>query len=163
MRKRNSMVTIGITSLFLIFCVLCMVIFSLLSLATSRSDRSMSEQTLTQTTHYYNACSTATELCLEIEDHLISNYKITKNEADFFQQLDFFQIDSLTEITFDWNQEARQFSFEIPYSDTQALTVTLSICYPYAPSEIFLEITSWKTIAIGNWNPDTKQSIFQGE
>lgn len=163
MKKRNSIVTLGMTSLFLIFSVLCMVIFSLLSLNTSRSDRSMSEQTLLQTQKYYEACSTAAQLCLEIEDHLVFTYQSTENKEDFYKQLDFFQIDSLNQFTFDWNEETSQLSFEIPYSDTQALTVTLHVLYPYAEHDVFLNISSWKTIVIGEWNPDTKQSIFQGD
>lgn len=164
MKKRNSLVTIGVPSLFLIFSVLCMVIFSLLSLSTSRSDLSMSEQTLTQTTNYYNACNTATELCLEMEDQLLSNYANAENKNDFYRQLDFLQTDFPNlNVSVHWNAETKQVSFEIPFSDTQALSVTLNTFYPETETDSFLEIDSWKTIVIGDWDPDTKQNIFQGE
>lgn len=167
MKKRTSMVTLGITSLFLIFSVLCLVIFSLLSLGTSRSNLSMSLQTMEQTTNYYDACTKATELCLKIEDLLISAYENTTNEADFYKTIADFPDE-----TFVLNETTQQISFEIDFSNTQSLLVILNIFYPSKGSafskasdhtDTFLEIDTWKTILTGTWEPDLTQHIFQGE
>lgn len=167
MKKRTSMVTLGITSLFLIFFVLCLVIFSLLSLSTSRSDLSMSLQTMEQTNNYYEACNVATELCLEIENFLLTAYKNCDSEATFFQTLTAFPNETIL-----WNENNRQVSFEIAFSDTQSLLVILNIFYPEKDQtfskdlnhpDIFMEIDTWKTILTGTWEPDHTQHIFQGE
>ena len=167
MKKRTSMVTLGITSLFLIFSVLCLVIFSLLSLGTSRSDLSMSQQTMEQTSNYYDACNVATELCLEIEDFLLTAYKNCGSKATFYQTLTAFPNETIL-----WNENNRQFSFEIAFSDTQSLLVVLNIFYPQKDQtfskasnlpDTFMEIDTWKTILTGTWEPDHTQHIFQGE
>lgn len=167
MKKRTSMVTLGITSLFLIFSVLCLVVFSLLSLGTSRSDLSMSLQTMEQTGNYYEACNTATELCLEIEDFLLTAYKNCYSKEKFYQTLADFPNKTIL-----WDENNRQISFEIAFSDTQSLLVVLNIFYPANDQifskasnlpDTFLEIDTWKTVLTGTWEPDHTQHIFQGE
>lgn len=158
MKKKNSLVITGITSLFLIFCVLCMVILSLLSLGTSRSDLSMSKKTMDLTTSYYDACTMASKLCLETENLLWKTYSETKNADDYFKTAEI----NLNECLL-WNADAHQISMEIPFSDTQALLVCLNVFYPQSDTDKCLEIQSWKTILIGSWNPDTKQPIYQGD
>lgn len=167
MKKRTSMVTLGITSLFLIFSVLCLVVFSLLSLGTSRSDLSMSQQTMEQTSNYYEACNTATSLCLEIEDFLLTAYKNCDSEEKFYQTLAAFPNETIL-----LHENNRQVSFEIAFSDTQSLLVVLNIFYPQKDQtfskasnlpDTFMEIDTWKTILTGSWEPDHTQHIFQGE
>lgn len=158
MRKKISFVTLGIPSLFFIFSVLCMVIFSLLSFRTSQSDLAMSTQTMEQTTQYYQACQKAADLCLKIEDFSIDIYQNTEDKNAYYQQMAF-----LSDTVLFWNETAKQYSFEIPYSDTQALSVILNIFYPLTEEDSFLEIDTWKTIFTRNWTPDTNLHLFQGE
>lgn len=158
MKRKNSFVVTGITSLFLIFCVLCLVILSLLSLGTSRSDYKMSRQTMDLTASYYEACSRASSLCLEAEDFLWNSFSQSSDQDEYFKLVENFSHD-------DWilDKDTLQFSLEIPFSQTQALCIRLNILYPEADSHTCMEIDAWETMLIGSWNPDTKQPIYQGD
>lgn len=158
MKQKNSLVITGITSLFLIFTVLCMVILSLLSLGTARSDLAMSQQSMTLSSDYYNACSTATELCLQIEDHLWNIYAEHPEYDDFFAEINLF-----SHKDFSYDTEKKQLSTEIPFSDSQSILLCLDILYPDNEHDTILQIQTWKTIVTGTWNPDTKQHIYQGD
>lgn len=158
MKKKNSLVITGITSLFLIFSVLCLVILSILSLGTSRSDLAMSKQTMVQTANYYEACNSASEICLNIEDNLWNFYHNSANSDEYYQKIASISYKNLT-----WDALNHMLSLKIPFSKTQALLITLEILYPLSDDDVCLNICTWKTIATGTWNPDNIQPIYQGE
>ena len=193
MKKKNSLVITGITSLFLIFSVLCLVILSLLSLGTSRSDLAMSKQTAEQTAEYYNACNEASEICLEMEEDLWEIYVKSEDSISYFDEVGnlpdtltcikdtsanaegnispketALQTNSSVSYAFclnniNWDTETRQITMEIPFSDSQSLFVCLDILYPESDDDTVLQTETWKTIVTGTWNPDNKQHIYQGE
>lgn len=158
MKKKNSFVTTGIVSLFLIFSVLCLVILSLLSLGTSRSDYTMSEQTLTGTCEYYEACSQAARTCLEIEDFLYEIWQDSRDASDYYEKINTFSIENTT-----WRFGEQQLLFEIPFSAYQSLIVSLDILYPDSSDDPLLSVNTWKTAVTGTWNPDTTQPVYQGD
>lgn len=152
------MVTLGITSLFLIFAVLCMVILSLLTLGSSRSDLRMSKRSMEQTTAYYDACGSASDLCLQAEEYLQTIYDRTSNEKDYLKETA-----SLTSRGFLWEQDSRILSFDVSFSDTQTLHVEAEVLYPRTENGPFLELLTWQTLSTGTWNPDTKQPVYTKE
>lgn len=157
-KKHNSMVTLGITSLFLIFAVLCMVILSLLTLGSARSDLRMSRRSMEQTTAYYDACSKATELCLQAEEFLETAYQEAADEKDYYRT-----VSELRTQGFLWVENTEILSFEVPYTDTQVLRAEATVLYPADPQGPFLELNTWQTYSFGTWNPDTKQPVYTKE
>lgn len=157
-KKHSSMVTLGITSLFLIFAVLCMVILSLLTLGSSRSDLRMSRRSMEQTTAYYDACTEATDLCLAAEEYLQTAYEESASKQEYLKKAG-----GLTQQGFLWNEESLALSFQIPFSDTQTLYVEAKIHYPETADGTFLELCTWQTQSAGTWNPDMKQPVYTKE
>lgn len=157
-KQHSSLVTLGITSLFLIFAVLVMVILSLLTLGSSRSDLNMSKRSMTQTTAYYDACGTATDLYLQAEEFLHNAFTQTASKSDYLQKAS-----ELTEEGFTWDQNTRTLAFDAPFSDSQALHVEMTILYPQTTEESVLDIHTWQTISTGTWTPDTRQPVFTKE
>lgn len=157
-KKQNSMVTLGITSLFLIFAVLCMVILALLTLGSSRSDLRMSRRSMEQATAYYDACSEATDLCLVVEEFLQTAYEECQDEKEYLEKTE-----ELTKQGFLWDIENQILSFHIPFSDTQTLYVEAEVCYPHTADDAFLKLSTWQTQSAGTWIPDTKQSVYTKE
>ena len=158
MKKRSSLVITGITSLFLIFSVLCLVILSLLTLGTSNSDLAMSKRSMEQTSNYYNTCSRASDLCLEMENNLWTLYFDSTDENDFYKK-----IDTISNEHFIWDSSKRQLSLELSFTDSQALLICLDVLYPESDAETCLQVNTWQTIVTGTWNPDNRQHIYQGE
>lgn len=157
-KKHTSMVTLGITSLFLIFAVLCMVILSLLTLGSARSDLHMSRRSMEQTTAYYDACSTATDFFLQAEDILRTAYQESEGEKEYFRK-----VSELGAQGFLWAEDTKRLSVEVSFSDTQVLRGEAIVFYPGGPEGPFLELKAWQTYSTGTWNPDTKQPVFTKE
>ncbi len=155
MKKNRPLVTLGITSLFLIFAVLCMVILSLLTLGSARSDLRMSKRSMKQTEAYYAACSKAAQLCLDAEDFLKASYLDTRGEKDYMDK-----VSELCSLGFLWKEDTHTLSVQIPFSDTQFLHTEASVCYPDSPKGPFLRLNTWQTYSDGAWTPDTKQPVF---
>lgn len=153
---RNSLVTLGTTSLFLIFSVLCMVILALLTLGSSRSDLNMSKRSMEQTATYYDACTTASDLCSQAEEFLHCVLRQTANEKEYLENAA-----DLSTLGFIREDDSHIFTIEVPFSDSQSLHVELYILYPQEETEPLLKIHTWQTISTGNWNPDTRQHVYQ--
>lgn len=160
MKRKNHMVTMGITSLFLIFSILCLVILSLLTLRSSRSDLRMSENSMEQTTAYYEASTKASDLCKKIDSHLEKNHQQADGEHDYYNSLS--EISHLDE-HMSWDADTNEIYITLPVTATQELLVTLKVLYPQVPGTPYMEITSWKTTASGDWTPDIKQPVYKGE
>lgn len=180
-RKEHSFVSVGITSLFLIFSVLCLVILALLTLGTSRSDLRMSRLSLEQTTAYYEACGEITDLYSRIDNLLSQTYIETDDTEGYYSkvcaQMDALS-DSLTEsystdasvepeenpdLPLAYDETSHRLSLHQPISDSQILYAELEVLYPQEGEASFLVIHTWKTKARGDWNPDTKQPVYKGE
>lgn len=157
-KQRSSLVTLGITSLFLIFAVLGLVILALLTLGSSRSDLNMSLASMEQTTAYYDACQTATDFCLQAEKFLRDAYEQTSNADQYFRKAAGLENDG-----FFWEDTSRALTFDVPFSDSQALHVEMSVLYPQEPDENLLDIHTWQTISTATWTPDTRQPVFTKE
>lgn len=176
--KKHSFVSIGIPSLFLIFSVLCLVILCLLTLGTSRSDLRLSELALDQTSAYYEACGEATELYNQAEKSAAEMYEQAgnlnrtastapsaseayaqdKHAAAYHAALKEFAGNSPG---FTWDEDTEELSLEIPFSESQALHVTLNAPFPHVDGGPYLQIASWKTVATGTWEADTRQPVFK--
>ncbi|MDO4274088.1 MAG: hypothetical protein Q4D16_10485 [Eubacteriales bacterium] len=181
-RKQHSFVTVGITSLFLIFGVLCLVILSLLTLGTSRSDLRMSRRSLEQTTAYYDSCSNVTDFCRRLDQFLSEAYTETDNKGGYYEKVntmfnnvpdslgdalshtDVSQAsDETASLSFSYDETSRRLSVSAPFSDSQVLQAELEILYPERAGDSYLQILAWKTDQQGSWDPDTKQPVYKGE
>lgn len=153
MKKQSSFVSMGITSLFLIFSVFGLVILSLLTYHTSRSDRAAASQSLAQTAAYYSACSHAADLYTELNTLLQENGASVSTDPEAICSL------SLPENVL-YDTELHRFTILCSVSETQELLVTLelSVSDDSAPA---LAISEWRTRAAGEWNPDLHQNVYQ--
>ena len=81
MRQRQKpIITIGVSSLLLIFLSLCLIIFAVLSLVSARADLSLSENMARRTRIYYEAESSAADLLSSLDEALVSHYQDSKDE-----------------------------------------------------------------------------------
>ena len=154
-KKHNSLVTLGITSLFLIFAVLGMVILALLTLGSSRSDLNMSLKSMEQTTAYYDACTEASDFCLTAEKFLQNTLTESADKQEYFQKAALLKDDGLT-----FDADTQTLAFDVPFSDSQALHVEMTVLYPQETEGSVIDIHTWQTISTAAWTPDTHQPVF---
>lgn len=182
-RKQHSFVTVGITSLFLIFSVLCLVILALLTLGTSRSDLRMSRLALEQTTAYYDACGEVTDFCSELDALLSTSCTQAMDEEAYYKKVNTIVNDIAHSLEsspspadevsktpdqegglfFSYDKTSRRICVYASFSENQRLFTELEILFPEKEGDSYLEILTWKTEVQGSWNPDTKQPVFKGE
>lgn len=156
--KQGSLVTLGITSLFLIFAVLCLVILSLLTLGTSQADLQMSRQSMESTAAYYDACREASLQYLKLEEELQEFSGTTHSTRELLEAANSLNLDGVSA-----DFRTGHLILELPFSENQSLLAELSPNIADSGQELHLEILSWQTISTGTWNPDTKQPVLNAK
>lgn len=125
MKEKNHLFSAtGIPSLFLIFGVLMLVILSLLGYGTSRQDLRASSLSLEQTSAYYNACSEAADFYSELVQTLEGFQEQAKTETAYYQLVSDY-LNSQENV--EWDSEEHTAEYVRAFSDTQSLTVKVSV------------------------------------
>lgn len=156
MKQKTSMVTTGITSLFLIFVVLSLAILSLLSLGNSRADRAMSVQSLQATVEYYHAKSKSADFRAAIERIILDNSD-TKDYDKIVNEIKSTYPDVLFE------EKSNELTSVFPISDDLQLEMILKLISDDSNNnagEIQAELISLRSIPAGEWNPDLSQNLL---
>lgn len=120
--------TIGSSSVLIIFVILCLVCLAMLSITSANSDQKLSKRILDRTTAYYTACNEAEKALAGIDHTLASIYTDSIDEEDYFSTV------------------GHNKSYTIPISDLQTLQVNIEILYPLSDEDTFYRITSWQVL-----------------
>ena len=156
-KSSGAMVTTGIPSIFLIFSVLCLVILSLMSLGTSRTDLRSSQNSLSQTEKYYEACENASHLCAQIEE----SFEAYTGSAAADECMAYAESILLAHSDISRPGEGAQlYILTVPFTDTLKLNVELLPVMDSSQSRPHLRIQGWYTTQEQNWAPDLHQHLF---
>ncbi len=143
-RKKNDYGTqIGSSSLLLIFVVLCLVSFAALAIVSANADSKLTEKLKNRTAAYYTACSQAQENLADIDAQLQEAYASVASDNLYYASV----------------QE--QYSFTVPFTDSQELSVTVVPQYPRKAGEPYYRIISWKVKNITSPEFDTTLPVLQ--
>ncbi len=99
-KKNNKQkIQIGSSSLLLIFTILCLVVFSTLSISSAKADYKLALKYEKSINNYYEADNQGEELKRQVNNELIRQYLISKNDVEFYNNLsrqfkDAFNIDN---------------------------------------------------------------------
>ncbi len=147
--NNRSPVSIGISSLILIFVMLCLLTFSVLSLVSARADMRLSRRSANRTTAYYDAENRANDILLSIIG-CMEEYADSPDSSSFYQQLQ-EQLDGRDGISF---TDASHLQYEVPLEEEQILSVSLELSYePYEDGSHY-RILAWNTVSLHEWNSD---------
>ena len=133
--KKMPKISIGITSMTVILCVLCLTVFSVLTLSTAVSERNFSVKRAEATKAYYKAETAAAKLA----NGLIE----ADNAVDFAKENHIQVITEETELIFQYGW---------PIDEGQELSVELT------QSEDW-KITKWQIVSTADWTPDESRGI----
>ena len=137
--KRIPKISIGITSMTVILCVLCLTVFSVLSLSTALTERKLAEKRAVSVQNYYKAETEAVEIVNELQ-------KKSENKEDVFAYANKIGVvvkDNL-------------FFFHKTIDDGQDLSVVLQYKNGF-------DILEWKVVSTADWTPDESLHVWDGE
>ena len=136
--KRMPKISIGITSLTVILCVLCLTVFAVLTLTTAISERELAEKRAEVTSDYYAAENEAAKLV---------------NELQIAWEIgaDLQEIAEKNGIVI----ENEIFRFQKAIDEAQELNVVLRL-------ENGFEIEAWQIVSVVDWTPDESIQVWDG-
>ena len=144
MKKKQGMsVSIGSSTMLLIFVVISLVSFSVLSLSSAITDKKFADKVKQKNISYYNACNLAEEQLSDLDSMLSDIYALSADKAAYFEQAG-----EGTTIT-------------IPVSDYQELQVVVRFLYPQETGDTFYKIDSYSLVNINTPELDEGLMLLQ--
>lgn len=137
--KKTPKISIGITSMTVILCILCLTVFSVLTLSTALSERELSRKRAEAAEEYYRAERQAAEMANGLID--------APNALDFAEKN---QIVTVTE------GEKQVFRYAWPIDENQELSVELVYANDW-------KVTRWQVVSTESWTPDESLNVWDGE
>ena len=144
MKKKQGMsVSIGSSTMLLIFVVISLVSFSVLSLSSAIKEKKFADKVKQKNISYYNACNLAEEQLADIDSTLSEAYILAADENAYF--------DSIGEGT----------TITIPVSEYQELQVVVTFLYPLNTGDSFYEIQNYSLVNINTPELDEGLMLLQ--
>lgn len=172
-KEQSSFVSIGSSSLLIVFLILCLAAFAILSLSSAKSDYSLSERLAEHKSQYYEASSRA-EVVLDKIDGILEETAQTSDLSAPFQSsedflsssyigsvmglLDSASIDG-TSISCTLQDEGLIVSYKIPAGDKQSLDVELFVT-DCTNSESYYRIQKWQINSTSAWEGDNTLNLM---
>lgn len=148
-RQRSPFITIGSSSLLVVFLVLCLVIFAVLALSSAHSDYTFSQKLAQKEQKYYEASNQGEEMLRLIDDAIFAGGGWKASEIQKLQaQAEAKDLNlSLTSL------EEGGLRLEIFIDERQSLSITLAL----EEGSSSYEILAWQTVTHRSW--ETKDHI----
>lgn len=149
-KKKDFSVSIGFSSIMMVFIMICLVTFAALSVLTANSDHRLSSKMADKTTAYYEADAIGKGVACQIDQALASLYAECSDEMTYYSSISPERLiidmpDKVKNVTVDFEQEVPVVSYQVTISDIQTLYVSLEVHYPKSGEENFYKIMSWQT------------------
>lgn len=144
MKKKTGMsVSIGSSTMLLIFVVISLVSFSVLSLSSAITDKKFTEKIKQKNLTYYDACNLAEEGLCAIDTMLSQAYASCSNAEAYFAKV------------------SKGTTIAIPISDYQELQVVITYLYPEKEGDSYYTIESYSLINTGTPDLDDGLMLLQ--
>lgn len=144
MKKKQGMsVSIGSSTMLLIFVVISLVSFSVLSLSSAVTDQKFTENIKIKNLGYYNACNIAEEEMGIIDASLAEAYASCGSEEEYFDTI------------------SHESLIQVPVSEYQELQVVLKHLYPLTEGDSYYEIESYCLVNINSPEIDDGLHLIQ--
>lgn len=169
--KRHSRtgLSIGVSSILVIFVLLCLVTFSVLSLVSARADKALSDKNTAHLKAYYAAETTAYETLAKIDALLMKNFEANANDAAYLDRCE----TALQDAGYLTRRDADSLwvEYAVSVSDVQQLNISLRVrnaaertAAALAPSAEkqpgFYAVESWAVEGAGTWQPTDELPVY---
>jgi hypothetical protein len=139
----------GFSTIMISFVMMCIVTFCALALLTANADYKLSRKVADRTSAYYTAEETAYETLAQIDELLTGSYRSTFTKKEYEQNARA----ALSEYAADHpditvvSDSTPAVAYTVPFSDTQTLSVSLTVSYPPQNGGSCYTLNEWKTIS----------------
>ena len=137
--KKIPKISIGITSMTVILCVLCLTVFSVLALSTALSEKKFSEKRASATQAYYEAETEAAAVVNALQETWEKGEDVRLFAEDLGVSV-----------------KGNTFSFCRSIDTTQELQVEMYLSDGFA-------IKKWQVTSTKEWAPDESLPVWDGE
>jgi hypothetical protein len=141
----------GFSTILITFVMLCIVTFCALALLTANSDYKLSRKVAEKTSAYYEAEESAYGTLEALDTELAGVYRETFSKDDYMANartvLAQYAADHTDDNMITTDDDELAVAWEIPYSDTQTLSVALTVSYPPENGGTCYTLTAWKTVS----------------
>lgn len=166
-RTEPYILSIGITSVILIFFVLSMVTFALLSLSSANSDYVLSVKAADRTTAYNQASNEAQRQIAAIDKATQALSGKTDSRKSYKSELKKVIQSVKLETTKNLNVQTGKGSnpavvtWQNKLSDSQSLEVKMKIGYPLQ-DKTACTVTAYHVVTVKKWVPDNRVRVYGG-
>ena len=148
-------VSVGGSSILLIFVLLALTTFAVLSLVSAIADRNLTGKSAIAATQYYEADGKAEEILEKIDTAL--NSVSGDGEDAFYSEAGAVLSGIDASILIDGDKV----SYAVPLNDSQELRVSLTLTYSSSPQ--LFELREWRVVNTGDWYPEEESlSLWTG-
>ncbi len=144
-RGASTGVSVGGSSILLIFVLLCLTTFAVLSLVSATADKRLTDRSAVAVAEYYAADAKAEEILAGIDTALREK---SGGEASFATDAH----DVILNMAEDVSIEGLNVTYAVPVNGFQEIQVSLGLSY--SPAGKLYEIKAWKVQNTGEWQPE---------
>lgn len=158
--KDTGFSNFGFSTILLAFVMICIVTISAVSLLTGNSDYKLSKKVAERNSAYYEAEKQAYTILAEIDYLLADAYQNTESSQDYYQRIE-NSLSAYEYGIYETTAANHTYSYAVPISEEQDLTVVLWIHYPTGPNETFYEVYTWKSEYEVTTHEEETLNLFQ--
>lgn len=155
--KRTAPISVGGSSILVVFILLCLTTFATLSLASANADKKLTDKAALAVTQYYDADSRAEEILSVVDGCLFHAMTGAEDKAAYLSAIESLISNIDTPVALDGDL----ISYSVLVNDDQRLEVTLKVLYPADTGGLF-ERVEWKVVNIGEWSPEDEGFVLWG-
>ena len=154
----RSVISIGTTTIVLIFVLLCLLTFSVLSLVSARANMRLSQKSADRTTAYYEAENKSNDILMQVSDSIEKNLSVSDQET-FLERMQ-TDLDGTYGITF---PDDHTLTWTVPLSRNQYLKAEVLLSFqPFSDGNHY-KITCWNTITDYDWGADQSLPLLESD
>lgn len=165
--EKNDMpfISIGASSLLVIFLVLSLVTFAVLSLSSAKSDYTLSQKNADRKQDYFSANAEAESILDAVDACLDSTYHEMK-AADAYLEATSKALTALSSeenlsLVLDFTSNIPTVSYSVIVNEQQNLYVTLELSTSPADDNVYYHISQWQLAASKAWQGDQTLNLLK--
>ncbi len=157
MKRRNSVISVGMVSIVLIFVLLSMLTFSVLSLVSAEADLRLSRKSADRTSAFYAAENSANDVLLEAE-----NAAAAASSSGAFLSDEMFaeEVGGRLDPAYGVRVAGDTLCYEVPFDEEQVLEVTLKLSETATEAGRHCRVEVWRVVSKHDWEAGSVGELF---
>lgn len=156
MKRRNSVISVGMVSIVLIFVLLSMLTFSVLSLVSAEADLRLSRKSVDRTSSFYAAENSANDVLLEAENAADASSGGAFLSDEMFAE----DVGGRLDPAYGVRVAGDTLCYEVPLDEEQVLEVTLKLSETAAEAGRHCRVEVWRVVSKHDWEAGSVGELF---